>query len=317
MLAPDVSCRPLDAVFFFQSTLAGDNANMCFATEPVLKNIVVLFKLTAKDKEANVDAVRHTLRLMRAWYAKKPKAGARPNNFFCVQWCTFNYTVFPSTGSVVATGIKREGDVAEATSALCRLFERVAASSSDGPVPLVTSAPRVTNSTRTGSVQTCPQAKNQVSTCQRLHEWREAIKAKRERGETISAEENANLQFRPHFFPGVRITWPDAVGTLTLFNNGKFVIVGTTNSEQADTVHRRLCAIISKFWTTSSGETACAWSADSCSSNSSDTAEKKDGCTTDRFSTTANNNNNVTTAATAPTMPERGASDSPGDACRC
>ena len=67
-----------------------------------------------------------------------------------------------------------------------------------------------------------------------------------------------NFTFRPHYFPGVTIK-TDGHGTITLFNNGKYHMVGINSEEKAKLLRLKLCAIMRHCWRMAEQETSCAW----------------------------------------------------------
>ena len=88
-----------------------------------------------------------------------------------------------------------------------------------------------------------------------------------------SEQRKISVSFRSQFFPGARIRWKGekCEGTVNLFNNGKYVIVGVKKEERAQILYHQLCAIMKTYWTTLNEPTSCVWTADSSSIALSDT----------------------------------------------
>ena len=218
---------------------------MCRVTAPLLKNLVLHFKVLPEERErlsqvglrtGRYDASRrnfYVLKLARHSTAKSWSGGVRQRRH------VVSFTVFPSSGSVIATGVRSSSDVLSALS----LFSSL----TDLKRPSAWSR-KVVNSTYVGSV-TCGDSP--VSTHRSLARYKES-------GEKA---EEVNISFRPQFFPGGLIRWRATPGSVNLFNNGKYVVVGVRTESEARWLGRRLCALIRTHWTTTKSRTSCAWTA--------------------------------------------------------
>ena len=61
-----------------------------------------------------------------------------------------------------------------------------------------------------------------------------------------------SVNFRSQSFPAVRIRFGEAAaGTVNLFNNGSYVLVGVKGQEEADKSYDELCALMSECSLTS------------------------------------------------------------------
>ncbi len=218
-------------------------------SSPKLKNIVVLFRVPQDQRE----------RLSRAGLEKK-KYDASRRNFYVLKharhssaesWAegrgsrrrrhTLSFIVFPTSGSVIATGVRSPID---AISALA-LF-----SSLTGVERPSTWSRRVVNSTYVGDIACCqpPISAHRSLSCYKRTQEEE--------------EEEVNISFRPQFFPGGLIRWRAAKhGSVNLFNNGKYVIVGVRKEKEAVWLCQKLSALIKTHWTTTRPRTSCAWTA--------------------------------------------------------
>ena len=161
-----------------------------------------------------------------------------------------SFTVFPHKGQVIGTGIKDYGSVQWAL----EVFAHAAGMSNASAVQWER---RIVNSTYCGRI-VCSQ--EQVSTSQVLYRFTKEAEPEDKR--------NVSVSFRPHFFPGALVRCSngeaeEGEGTVNLFNNGSYVLVGVTTYTQARKVYERICAIIETYWTTSAQPTSCAWTAGS------------------------------------------------------
>lgn len=222
---------------------------MCLVTEPRLENLVVCFKVCEED-------LKHLLRLPEA-----EKFGRNSRNFYVLRprgnggqsrrrrvnrrrkrngSGGISFTVFPKGGSVIATGIGGEEEVRPCL----ETFAASAGLSSNS----TRWERRVVNSTYVGEVQ-C--SAGDFSTYRVLYGQRERIESERE----------ISVSFRTQFFPGILIKFRGQAGSVNLFNNGRYVIVGTSDREQTLSLHQRLCVLMRDYSTTLSPETRCAWTA--------------------------------------------------------
>jgi TATA-box binding protein (TBP) (component of TFIID and TFIIIB) len=160
------------------------------------------------------------------------------------------FTVFPSSGSVIATGLRHLGEAAPAVRWLAGELECDGGEDAGGDDESLLRRweGRVVNSTHVGRVECRGPA---VSAC---------------RVAAAGADKSgAKISLRSQFFPGVLIKWSGCEGAVNLFNNGKFIIVGARGDGQVREIHRRLCALMRECWTTFTPPTSCAWTAASCS----------------------------------------------------
>ena len=208
----------------------------CKVAELSLKNIVLHFKIK-----------RRRLKLLKRYVAGLPEEiRRRERNFVCVKEKGFSFTIFPHSGNIVATGIRRRDLISRAVLAFIQM--------TDLPVyKRCLSALRVTNSTYTGKVQCDDITCGDVTMCQ-----------------ILSAAEDQQIQaskwdisFRSQFFPGIRIRHIAEGGTINLFNNGNFILVGVKSLEQAQRLRQELCVFMKMCWMTLNEATLCVWSAES------------------------------------------------------
>jgi TATA-box binding protein (TBP) (component of TFIID and TFIIIB) len=206
---------------------------MCRVSEPVLQNLVVHFRVEGGLPPAEGAAAERR----RNFYVVRRPAPSRSTTF----------TVFPASGSVIATGLRRHRDVSEA---VAWFAAEVVGRRRQEDDPFRRWGGRVVNSTHAGSVE-C-SARPAVSAC---------------RAAAAGADKSgARVSLRSQFFPGVLVKWDGCAGAVNLFNNGKFIIVGASTDGQVRELHARLCALIRECWTTFARRTSCAWTAGSSSS---------------------------------------------------
>lgn len=149
-----------------------------------------------------------------------------------------SFTVFPKSGSIIATGISKREHI---DMVLERFLTTV-----DLTRAAIVTVPKVINSTYTGQI-TCSDKR--ASACHALARYN------KEEGQK---DENVNISFRSQFFPGVRLRLKGK-GTINLFNNGKYILVGMKEEEAVSQLYKKLCAITQTYWTTTTPETRCAW----------------------------------------------------------
>ncbi len=240
---------------------------MCLVSKPVQKNVVIQFRVRGGPWRRSLsagkgEATRHLPPPQLSPLLKAPSRSSRrrrgrgagdrggggrgTRNFYVFETSGFSFIVFPVSGSVIGTGLSDRGQIREALAAF--------AEATGMPENEVGVDGRVINSTYSGRVEcACPN----MSACQALSEFKKSAT-------DAPVHKNVTVSFRSQFFPGVRLRWSD-LGTVCLFNNGKYILVGVKREEDACSLRDRLAAIMSKYWTTSKRETSCAWAAVLCS----------------------------------------------------
>ncbi len=249
----------------------------CKVTPPKVRNVVIHFKVRGEEgrrlklfdlvvrarvrSEKKRDNEAEMLWLARGkserwtarWVArrrrregKKPGRwrGGRNGNFYTFRLAdgdSTSFTVFPESCNVIATGISHPDKM---WPTLVLFGEEV------GLRKGWLERARITNSTYTGGIE-CSE--KHVSACRAL--------ARYQKDEGAEYKKDTSISFRSQFFPGARIRCQD-IGTVNLFNNGKYVLIGVSNDSQARRLFVRLCAIMQRYWTTQGQETSCAWSAE-------------------------------------------------------
>ena len=175
---------------------------------------------------------------------------------------TTTFTVFPMSGSVIVTGLREVSAIPTAVTWFVRHVAgvRVPDTAAAAAHLFRRLGGRVVNSTHAGAV-TC--VSERISTCRTVARFKEASDAAALAG---GYKGRVRVSFRSQFFPGVLIRWSDAPGTLTLFNNGNYILVGVKKRSEVRELYDRLCALTATYWTTSAPRTSCAWTAGSSSS---------------------------------------------------
>ena len=216
--------------------------------EPHQKNVVAHFKL--RDETERVFARRRFAVIdagdAAAAAAKKEKndsktaagkwrrsgrsrkVGLHPSrlNFRVLPAPPFSFTFFPSSGDVIATGIRTEEGVGRALETFARILYDGDGDGEDDDGGCGWRA-TVVNSTYVGRIT------GLTSACRAVNEFR------RNGGDGRCG---LSISFRSQFFPGVRIRCA-GLGTINLFNNGKYVIVGVKRRGQMQKLVEKLCAI--------------------------------------------------------------------------
>lgn len=223
---------------------------MCRISEPQQRNVVFLFRVGPEQRKvlqpppgALYGETPAYLQEFACCSERSRRRRGRQSNFYVFKLVPFSYTVFPSSGNVIATGIRSDELIPRAI----RTFSD-ATGISRRKVGL---GGRIVNSTHVGEIE-CGELPR-ISACRVLARFK---------AEASDAEMEcvASISFRSQFFPGARIRW-SCGGTTNLFNNGKYVQVGVRNRVHARRLHAQLCAIMASYWTTSGVATSCAWSA--------------------------------------------------------
>jgi hypothetical protein len=109
----------------------------------------------------------------------------------------------------------------------------------------------VCNSTYHGRIECTVDAEDKISIYELLTEYFE---------NPIPLLGKLDFSFRPHYFPGVTIKTAGH-GTITLFNNGSYHIVGVNSKQKALRLHHTLCVIIQHCWRTTAPAMSCVWTA--------------------------------------------------------
>ncbi len=238
----------------------------CRVTKPEVKNIVVHFRLSPRKK-------KYLKRLKK--FVKKLKEGKNNNtnvvcknvfsgNFVCIKLNGISFTIFPLSGNVIGTGIKRKSHIFKCVN----MF--LDAIGLRGGIERTLNILRITNSTYSGSIECVCLDSEQITVCQALSHLQDY-----DTGEKNSIIDDGgddeylkewDVSFRSQFFPGIRIRHICG-GTINLFNNGKFVVVGVRSRRKVRQLTKKLCVFMKKCWMTLKEETLCAWNADSSCSH--------------------------------------------------
>jgi TATA-box binding protein (TBP) (component of TFIID and TFIIIB) len=230
---------------------------MCFISEPSLKNVVVCFKVPA--------CKRGGIRWLLVLRSRKDRHSRRNHFLFRPTGVAgpkgnrgLAFTVFPDGGSVIGTGIKNYEGVQPALDEFAFALGGLCHSRPESWQR------RVVNSTYSGGIICCEK---RVSTCRTL--------ARYDKEGERESKKGVSLFFRPQFFPGVLVRVLGQ-GSLNVFNNGRYVLIGVKRRRNAKKLYTRLCALMEMFWTISGTRTSCAWTAASCLNASSESVAKED-----------------------------------------
>ena len=175
----------------------------------------------------------------------------------------FVYTIFPASGCVVATGLRRFPRFLPSSCArmLCPLPDVLKTFCNlTGVRPENIWDVRVTNSTWSGSLRPNGEEDKEAlgSVMEMLSRYSRFMSQGREEEESVS------IDFRSQFFPGARLQRAGVTGVINLFNNGSFVIVGVRNETQAERLLNWLAAITNMFWKSTPKGKSYVWTVGSC-----------------------------------------------------
>jgi hypothetical protein len=208
---------------------------MCLVEEPVICNCVCNYEVCSRvDKE----------RLNRPEDFFAGVNIKKRSNFYQLFVFGYTYTVFVDVNNdekpahIGVTGLPDENYI--------NVCAYLLASSFGINVPRTKG---VCNSTYHGEIYCATPKQNRLPISQLIKEYLD---------NPLADFGYLDFSFRPHYFPGVTIKTLTS-GTITLFNNGKYHIVGVTCKEKAKLLHRKLCAIIRHCWRISPPETSCVW----------------------------------------------------------
>lgn len=216
----------------------------CKVTKPDVKNIVIHFKFN--------DRKRKYIKRLRIYVeGKKGEKHHRQNhgNFICVKENGVSFTIFPHSGNVIATGIKER-------SSILPIVKKFLATIKLNKTLSCLSILRITNSTYSGSIVCSSLDNEHLTVSEALSYFIENV----DKNDIILNE--WDVSFRSQFFPGIRIRHING-GTINLFNNGKFVLVGVKSRKRVRHLTNQLCVFMKKCWMTLDEETSCVWSVDS------------------------------------------------------
>jgi TATA-box binding protein (TBP) (component of TFIID and TFIIIB) len=237
---------------------------MCRLTQPELQNLVVFFKLPSsveKKKLLNISPAinfaenprnfyvfrldLHTGELKERKKHKGQQKGVKKG---------LSFTVFPKSGSVIATGLNSHLQIEPALKHFAHFINT--SGSANWKKTIV-------NSTYAGKTICCD---GEIISMYRIF-----FSAKKE----LDDVKTLSLSFRSHFFPGILIKWNEIKGSVNVFDNGCYVIVGTDGSQhQVNSIYAQLCALIRTYWTTSTPAISCAWTAIKSSTEYTDISEE-------------------------------------------
>ncbi len=244
----------------------------CKVTKPEVKNIVVHFKLSARKKKY-LKRLRRFVRNLREGKNNNDNVickNAFSGNFVCIKLNGVSFTIFPLSGNVIGTGIKRKSHIFKCVD----MF--LDAIGLRGGAERTLNVLRVTNSTYSGSIECVCLDSEQITVCQALSHLQDYDIGDEADGRTGEGSSNSiinnddddrgylnewDVSFRSQFFPGIRIRHIRG-GTINLFNNGKFIVVGVKSKRKVRQLRKKLCVFMRKCWMTLKEETSCAWNVD-------------------------------------------------------
>ena len=244
------------------------NAEMCRVSVPCKSNQVVHFKLSRIIRSAHLP---HDLpaRLEQIPPEEQPppqqrqrqrppqqaKGARAKKNFSVLCRGKYTYTVFERSGDVIFNGSRTGEELEEGLRLLCELTGH--------RVEPTRKTARVVNGTYSGRIECVDLQQRGASVMRCLSDF---CKSGGSSGENAHVE----INFREQFFPGARMRNRQLQGTINVFNNGSYVIIGAKSDEEAEKQRQWLTAVISASWTNSGAHPACAWTAAPSSSSCSE-----------------------------------------------
>ena len=148
------------------------------------------------------------------------KTNAKRYNFYMIKdeiETKYSFIIFPRSKNIIISGIENYNKINHVLS----LFAKNIGISTISNVKY-----KVVNSTYTGIIT----YEKHTSTFKLLKNRKKE-------------NENFTINFRSQFFPACKIKW-NKLGTINIFNNGKYVIVGVKSEEQAQELREKLCALM-------------------------------------------------------------------------
>ncbi len=208
---------------------------------PRVRNVVALLRVGETAREGAVSArppadARFTRNFYNFHRVRTPLTSPAPGSHRPPR---FAYTVFPRSGLVIATGIPHLDAVARSARVFRREYNsagETAATTDDDDDDgegeeedsFFSARPRVVNTTFSGRVRSAGNV------LLRLHQLRA-------RGRL---PEDVQVSFRSQCFPGARLRWRSPRGTVNLFRNGRYVMIGVVCPEAARLLHGRLSTLV-------------------------------------------------------------------------
>ena len=216
----------------------------CKISPPEVKNLVIHFKVKGN---CSLQRLKKTMQERQTECSTSQK-----KNFCCFKQDGFSYTVFPASGNIICTGIKNWRTLVPALRSFVSSMKLQSIHSSLGCV-------RVANSTFSGRIECLDLHKpvGGISVCQAITQF---MKLYQDQEKEYLKE--WNISFRSQFFPGIRVRHT-SLGTVNLFNNGKYILIGVKSQDDAVKLIQALCVFIMKCWTTLDEEMSCVWTAGS------------------------------------------------------
>ena len=228
----------------------------CKVSDPRISNLVIFFRVSDATGLEKLKLAELLVRLRRSGGPEDRKK----KNFECVRVGGYSYTVFPASGCVVATGICSH-DLVESALAVFRTSARLDEGSGETLLPH-----EVVNSTYSGTLHCSGRREGRpVSVCEAVASvfGGGGGECERRRLTEYDPSQRWYVSFRAQFFPGICLRRRETCGggTVNLFNNGRYVLVGVRSQRQAEELSEDLCALTKRCWTTLGGVTSCAWPA--------------------------------------------------------
>ena len=247
----------------------------CKVSDPRISNLVVFFRVS--DNRTGLEKLKLAellARVRRSSSSSSPSSSScwlsrgKRRNFECIRLGGFSYTVFPASGCVVATGISAHHLVESALN----VFRESSGLAEEELLPH-----QVVNSTYSGRVECDGEREGRrVSVGQAVDSvfglgggggYEGGVVGSSGFGAVGEYDPDRRwyVSFRTQFFPGICLRRRETCGggTVNLFNNGRYVLVGVRSQRQAEELAGELCALMKRCWTTLGGVTSCAWPAGS------------------------------------------------------
>jgi TATA-box binding protein (TBP) (component of TFIID and TFIIIB) len=200
---------------------------MCFISDPVLENVVVYFKV-----KHHLENLSKSEAYLEEYISRKPG-----RNFFILRIFSCTFTVFPKSGHVNLTGLRRHNQIRPAINLFAKLFK----------LKRRLSKSKVSNTTYTGKINCLIPPGKSTPIAKLLHDYKTS---------PSTPITPFKLEFRASHFPSILLKVEEE-GTITVFNSGYYIIIGCKNYRQAKKLHKALCVIMLHCWKTGQAGIKC------------------------------------------------------------
>jgi TATA-box binding protein (TBP) (component of TFIID and TFIIIB) len=176
-----------------------------------------------------------------------------------------SFTLFPKSGDVIVTGMKKESMLQECAERFCALTNTSLVDAEAELRTLITPTidtweyrkeltavvkPWITNMTYSGVIgcQSIRRSKKQIAVMEAIARYSEMHRN----------DVSVSISMRSTFFPGAYLKHGDKRGVINVFRNGSYVIVGVRSKQEAKVLRDWLFVIMKEYWMTLKRGFPCA-----------------------------------------------------------